>query len=89
LYVRQSFAKTKYGKFLKNRIMKAQNILIAHPTNSNELNVIKAFFEALKIKFEVAEESPYNPEFVAKIQKSRQQAKEGKTVKIALDDIWK
>jgi hypothetical protein len=69
--------------------MKAQNVLIAHPTNANEMGVIKAFFEALKIKFEVAEESPYNAEFVAKIQKSRQQAKEGKTVKIALDDIWK
>lgn len=69
--------------------MKAQNVLIAHPTNANELGVIKAFFEALKIKFEVAEESPYNPEFVAKIQKSRKQAMEGKTVKIALDEIWK
>jgi hypothetical protein len=70
-------------------MMKTQNVLIAHPTNANELGVIKAFFEALKIKFEVAEESPYNPEFVAKIQKSRKQAMEGKTVKIALDDIWK
>ncbi len=69
--------------------MKAQNVLIAHPNNANELGVIKAFFEALKIKFEVAEESPYNPEFVSKIQKSRKQAMEGKTVKIALDDIWK
>ena len=49
----------------------------------------KADAEALKIKFEVTQESPYNPEFVAKIQKSRKQAQEGKTVKIALDDIWK
>ena len=69
--------------------MKTQNVLIAHPSNENELSIIKAFFEALKIKFEVAEESPYNPEFVAKIQKSRTQAIEGKTVKLALDDIWK
>ena len=53
--------------------MKTQNVLIAHPSNENELSIIKAFFEALKIKFEVAEESPYNPEFVAKIQKSRKQ----------------
>ena len=69
--------------------MKTDNILIAHPSNENELSIIKAFFEALKIKFEVTQESPYNPEFVAKIQKSRKQALEGKTVKIALDDIWK
>lgn len=56
--------------------MKAQNVLIAHPANANEFEVIKAFFEALKIKFEVADESPYNLEFVDKIQKSRKQAKE-------------
>lgn len=67
--------------------MKAQNILIAHPTNANELGVIKAFFEALKIKFEVAEESPYNPEFVAKIQKGRKAIAEGKGVKISMAEF--
>lgn len=68
--------------------MKTQNIIV-HPANEKELNVIKAFFNALKIKFEVAKDSPYDPEFVAKINKSRKQAAEGKTVKIDLDDIWK
>jgi len=69
--------------------MKTSEILIAHPSNPYELDVIKAFFEALKIKFEVAQDSPYDPEFVAKIEKSKKQAVEGKTVKISLDDIWK
>jgi len=69
--------------------MKMQNILIAHPSDAKELSIIKAFFEALKIKFEVAKDSPYSPEFVAKIEKSRKQVAEGKTVKISLDDIWK
>jgi hypothetical protein len=68
--------------------MKTQNIIV-HPANEKELNIIKAFFNALKIKFEVAKDSPYDPEFVAKINKSRKQAAEGKTVKIDLDDIWK
>ncbi len=68
--------------------MKTQNI-IAHPANDQEMGVIKAFFEALKIKFEVTQSSSYDPEFVAKIEKSRKQAAEGKTVKISLDDIWK
>lgn len=68
--------------------MKTQNIIV-HPSNEQEMSVIKAFFEALKIKFEVAKDSPYEPEFVAKIEKSRKQAAEGKTVKIDLDDIWK
>ena len=42
----------------------------------------------LKIKFEVSKED-YNTDFIAKIEESRKQAKAGKTVKIALDDIWK
>lgn len=53
------------------------------------MGVIKAFFEALDIKFEIAEKSLYDAQFVAKIQKSREQAREGKTVKISLDEIWK
>jgi uncharacterized membrane protein (DUF106 family) len=68
--------------------MEAINIK-AYTADNSQIDAIKAFMKALKIKFEVAEESPYNPEFVAKIQKSRKQAMEGKTVKIALDDIWK
>ncbi len=69
--------------------MKSKNVLIAHPKNEKDLSVIKAFFEALKIKFELVEASPYNSEFVSKIQKSRKQVAESKIVKIALDDIWK
>lgn len=68
--------------------MKTENIIV-HPANEKELSIIKAFFSALKIKFEVAKDSPYDQEFVAKINKSRKQAAEGKTVEIDLDDIWK
>ncbi len=65
-----------------------QNIIV-HPSNEQEISVITAFFNALKIKFELAKESPYDPEFVAKIDKSRKQAANGETVKIDLDEIWK
>ncbi len=68
--------------------MKTQNI-IAHPSSAQEMSIIKAFFKALKIKFEVTKDSPYDQEFVDKIEKSRKQATEGKTVKIGLEDIWK
>jgi hypothetical protein len=67
--------------------MKTQNVLIAHPTNANELGVIKAFFEALKIKFEVAEESPYNPEFVAKIKNGQKEIAEGKGIKMSIAEF--
>ncbi len=63
--------------------------IIAHPADEHEANVIKAFFKALKIKFEVGKESSYDPEFVVKIENSRKQAAEGKTIKVDLDDVWK
>lgn len=68
--------------------MKAINIT-AYTDNSQQIDAIKAFMKALKIKFEVKPESPYDPEFVQKIEESRKQASAGQTVKIDLDDIWK
>jgi hypothetical protein len=67
--------------------------IIVHPKNSKEQKVITAFLEALKIKFEdlkkVSEESNYNAEFVASMERSIQDAKEGKLTRMELDDIWK
>ena len=67
--------------------------IIVHPKNNEEQKVIKAFLEALKIKFEnlknKSEETDYNPEFVASMERSIQDAKEGKVTRIKLDDIWK
>jgi len=62
--------------------------VIAHPANKEQLNALKAFMKALKVDFQV-EKSPYNPEFVAKIEKSRQEIKEGKVVQIKVEDLWK
>ncbi len=47
--------------------------------------------KALKIKFEInkSEESPYNPEFVAKIEKSRKEFQEGKFVTVEKEDLPK
>jgi hypothetical protein len=61
----------------------------AYTANPQQIDAIKAFMKALKIKFEVKPESPYDPEFVKKVENSRKQASEGKTVKINIDDIWK
>ena len=68
--------------------MEAINIK-AFTVDTSQIEAIKAFMKALKIKFEVSKESNYNPDFVTKIEESRKQAKDGKTVKIALDEIWK
>ena len=67
--------------------------IIVHPKNNEEQQVIKAFLEALKIKFKnpknKSEQSDYDPEFVATMERSIQDAKDGKVARIKLDDIWK
>ncbi|QNN43328.1 DUF2683 family protein [Pedobacter roseus] len=62
--------------------------LIVHPKNKEQLSALKAFVKALKIEF-TTEKSPYKPDFVAKIKRSQEQMKEGKGVKIAVEDLWK
>ena len=51
--------------------MQTENIFIVHPANTEQVNALKAFVKALKIKYEETSPKAYNPEFVAKIQKSK------------------
>ena len=60
--------------------------LIVHPANKEQLVALKAFMEALKISFEESK-TPYNPEFVSKIQESREQVKRGETRVINIADL--
>jgi hypothetical protein len=72
-------------------MMEAINIT-AYPSDTSQIEAIKAFMRTLKIEFEVAKEKPYNPEFVAKIQKSRQDYKEGKGKTMTMNELnalWK
>jgi len=72
--------------------MKTQEVFIAHPQTNEQAIALKAFMQALKIKFEVTEEDNYNPEFVAKIQKARQDYKDGKGkvyTSNQLNALWK
>ena len=82
--------KQKAVKLLQYNTLEHENT--EHNCTSGQWKGIErnqSLFYALKIKFVVTQDSPYDPEFVAKINKSRKQAAEGKTVKIDLDDIWK
>ena len=67
--------------------------IIVHPKNNEEKKVIKAFLEALKIKFKnfktKSEESTYSAEFVEMVEQNRKDFKAGKGIKVNLDDIWK
>lgn len=69
--------------------MKTEKIFIVHPENADQENALKAFIKALKMKFEIQKDQPYDPDFVDKIQKSRKQSQQGKTLKVDLDEIWK
>ena len=64
-------------------------ILTVRPRNNKELSAIKKVLEDLKMDFESNEESPYNPEFVASVLQGDEDFKNGKGVKIALEDLWK
>jgi hypothetical protein len=47
---------------------------------------------ALKIKFEISTEKPYNPEFVNMVLEAEQEIKKGKGLAVTsegFDDLWK
>ena len=61
-------------------------ILIAHPKTIEQMNALKAFMQALEIKFETSEQD-YNPNFIHKIKESRNQVREGKTKALNKDNF--
>ncbi|MEZ4911891.1 MAG: hypothetical protein R2774_13640 [Saprospiraceae bacterium] len=72
--------------------MKTQDIFIAHPQTKEQVSALKAFMQALKIKFEISKEENYNPEFVEKIEKARKDYKDGKGKVYTTDQLnalWK
>lgn len=67
--------------------------LTIHPKNEDQEKVIRMFLDALHVKYEKDEDetsyllsSESNKDH---LQKSIQQAEEGKVHSISLDDIWK
>jgi len=72
--------------------MRTNNIYIAHPANSEQVTALEAFMKALKIKFEVRIDSPYDPAFVDKILQGETDFEAGKGRKVTLDELnklWK
>lgn len=65
----------------------------AHTNDASQIEAIKAFMKALKIKFELSkDQSPYNAEFIKKIQQGDEDLKKNKGRKVTieeLDSFWK
>jgi hypothetical protein len=72
--------------------MQTDNIFIIHPDTTEQMDALIAFVKALKIKYELTNEKAYNADFVAKIEKSRQDYKNGKGKVMTMDELnqlWK
>ncbi len=67
--------------------MKTPDTLIVHPSNDEQVTVLKAFLEALKIKFEVSKKDTYNPEFVEKILQGKKDIEQGKGVSFSIEEL--
>lgn len=66
--------------------MKNHNIIV-HPANEQEMNVIQAFFKALKIKFELSKESPYDPDFVKKVLQGKKDIEQGNGITLSIEEL--
>lgn len=65
--------------------------LIFQSNNREKIEALKAVAKALKIELK-SEESPYNPEFVAKIEKSQEDRKAGRGRTVSMEELeasWK
>ena len=67
--------------------------IILHPKNKSQLSLLKKLAKEIGVAFETkkqeAEEETYNPEFVAKIMRSRKDFEEGRFTAIKTEDLWK
>ncbi len=69
--------------------------LVAHPNTEAQFKAIKAVFEALEIPYneeselDETEQILANPAMVKHLNESIKELREGKTIKVPLDDIWK
>lgn len=61
----------------------------ANISEKSQIDALKAFLTALKIKFEIEgkDEKPYNPEFVAKIMESEAQYKRGEFTRVEPENL--
>ena len=72
--------------------MKTNDIIIVHPSNDEQVTILKTILDALNIKFEFSKDEVYNPDFVAKIEKGRLDYKDGKGkvyTSEQLNALWK
>ena len=63
--------------------------LILKNVKKKDLPVLKSLAKSLGFEIVQEVEKPYNPEFVKEILDAEQSIKDGKGVRIKLEDLWK
>jgi hypothetical protein len=63
--------------------------IILKNVKKKDFPVLKSLAKSLGFEIEKTEEKPYNPEFVKEILEAEQSIKDGKGIKIKLEDLWK
>ncbi|MBK9354760.1 MAG: hypothetical protein IPP53_05720 [Bacteroidetes bacterium] len=59
----------------------------AYTDDSSKIEALKAFMKALKIKFELIDDKPYNADFVEKILESKRQIVQGNFTEVKKENI--
>ncbi|MGB0879495.1 MAG: DUF2683 family protein [Polaribacter sp.] len=63
--------------------------LVLKKVKKKDYPVLKSLAKSLGFEIEKKVEKPYNPEFVKEILEAEQSIKDGKGIKIELEDLWK
>ena len=63
--------------------------ILIRPKSKEQIKVFEEMAKALNLSFEVKEDNPYKPEFVARVKQADKDFKSGKGKKVKLVDIWK
>ena len=63
--------------------------IVLKNVKKKDFPVLKSLSKSLGFEIEKEVEKPYNPEFVKQILEASQSIKDGKGVKIKLEDLWK
>jgi hypothetical protein len=63
--------------------------LVLRNVKKKDFPVLKSLAKALGFEIVEETEKPYNPEFVKEILDAEKSIKEGRGVKINLEDLWK
>lgn len=63
--------------------------LVLKNVKKKDFPVLKSLAKALGFEIVEKTEKPYNPEFVKEILEAERSIKDGKGIKINVDDLWK